>query len=62
MSQLIWQIVKNNSSFLRKQKDNGTSFATEPGNVTQENRFVVLPFMCPALPCVPSYKLAKRCG
>ena len=36
-SELIWQLVRNNSSFLVKR--NGAQFTSEPGNLTNVNSF-----------------------
>lgn len=39
-SELVWNIVKNNSSFLRKQKQGCkiTTFSTDKMNVTKSTR------------------------
>ncbi len=40
MSQLLWQITRNRSAFLVKQKSNHSVFSKDPSNVTSENRCV----------------------
>jgi len=36
---LIWECVKHNSCFIRKQKSNGTIFTKEPGNLMGLNKY-----------------------
>eukprot|EP00919_Chromeraceae_sp_WS-2016_P045184 GHVR01107667.1.p1 GENE.GHVR01107667.1~~GHVR01107667.1.p1 ORF type:complete len:143 (+),score=12.00 GHVR01107667.1:51-431(+) len=38
-SDLIWQIVRNNSCFIKKQKSTGIVLTNEPFNPTAENKY-----------------------